>query len=95
MLPLKRIVFLYMLFDSNVNGGNIMRKQILGIVILMLLITSSTAAVVAWNDTQKVTKNIQTSERDYLEYGDAPEGPSHIAYPSTGIPTHFLCFASF
>jgi hypothetical protein len=89
MFHLKRIVFLYMLFDSNGNGGNLMRKQILTIVILMLLITSSTAAVVAWNDTQKVTKNIQPSERDYLEYGDAPEGPSHIAYPSTGVPGAF------
>jgi hypothetical protein len=68
-----------------------MRNKIIGIIVFMLLITSSTAAVVAWNfnQNQKQNSNQKPMNRDYLEYGDAPEGPSHIAYPATGVPGAF------
>jgi hypothetical protein len=67
-----------------------MKIKIVGIVVFMLLITSSTAAVVAWNFNHFPQKtNTKPIDRDYLEYGDAPEGPAHIAYPSTGVSGAF------
>jgi hypothetical protein len=68
-----------------------MRNKIVGIVVFMLLITSSTAAVVAWNFNHYRTQNYseQPLDRDYREYGDAPEGTNHIAYPATGVTGAF------
>ncbi|HWR27807.1 MAG TPA: PKD domain-containing protein [Candidatus Thermoplasmatota archaeon] len=64
-----------------------MRNKIIGIVVFMLLLTSSTAVVVAWNfaPEQKQNDANEPLGRDYREYGDAPEGPTHIAYPATGV----------
>ena len=68
-----------------------MRTKIFGIVVCMLMLFSSTAAVVAWNldqdDTQN--KNYKPVRADYRDYGDAPEGPNHVAYPLTGITGAF------
>jgi len=68
-----------------------MRNKIIGILVFMLLLISSTVAVVAWNFTpdQKQNDINNPLERDYLEYGDAPEGPTHIAYPATGVTGAF------
>jgi len=68
-----------------------MRKKMIGIVVFMLLLLSSTAVVVAWNFTsaQKQNDANEPLDRDYLEYGDAPEGPTHIAYPATGVTGAF------
>jgi hypothetical protein len=57
----------------------------------MLLLISSTAVVVAWNfkSYQKQNNTNEPLERDYLEYGDAPEGTNHVAYPATGVTGAF------
>jgi hypothetical protein len=68
-----------------------LRNKIVGIVVFMLLITSSTAAVVAWNFNPYHKQNYSKEplDREYLEYGDAPEGTNHIAYPATGVTGAF------
>jgi hypothetical protein len=64
-----------------------MRNKIICIVVFMLLLLSSTAAVVGWNLKQDQKQNDinKPLEREYGEYGDAPEGTNHIAYPATGV----------
>ncbi len=61
---------------------------------LMLLISGS-AAVVGWNNTHEQNNQEEPFGRDYLEYGDAPEGPNHFAYPASGVlgafPTCVTC----
>jgi|GEM_PF-929970 len=64
-----------------------MKKQLISILILMLLLTSSTVAVIAWNSTQKQSQNHPFG--DYRDYGDAPEGVNHLAYPPTGVTGAF------
>ncbi|PNX53804.1 MAG: hypothetical protein BV458_02430, partial [Thermoplasmata archaeon M9B2D] len=64
-----------------------MRKQLITILILMLMLSSSTAAVIAWNSTQTQMKNEPFG--DYRDYGDAPEGVNHLAYPPSGVTGAF------
>ncbi|MBE3120836.1 MAG: hypothetical protein IMZ43_11190 [Thermoplasmata archaeon] len=68
-----------------------MRNKVVGIVVFMLLITSSTAAVVAWNFNHSPEQSYREEPvgRDYREYGDAPEGSTAIAYPATGVTGAF------
>ncbi|MCX6672107.1 MAG: hypothetical protein NTX92_09335 [Euryarchaeota archaeon] len=68
-----------------------MRNKIIVVVVFMLLLISSTAVVVAWNfkSYQKQNNTNEPLERDYLEYGDAPEGTNHVAYPATGVTGAF------
>ena len=73
-----------------------MKNKIIVILISMLLITTGTTVLADWQNEDH--KDIHHSEikmldRDYLEYGDAPEGG--IAYPSIGVlggfPTCMTC----
>jgi hypothetical protein len=68
-----------------------MRNKIIGVVVFMLLLISSTAVVVAWNfkSYQKQNNTNEPLARDYFEYGDAPEGTNHVAYPATGVTGAF------
>jgi hypothetical protein len=64
-----------------------MRTKIVAIIIFMLLLISSTVAVVGWNlkQDQKQTASDDPLREEYREYGDAPEGPNHFAYPAMGV----------
>lgn len=64
-----------------------MRNQLVTLLIFMLLLTSSTAAVIAWNSTQTQINNKPFG--DYRDYGDAPEGVNHLAYPPSGVTGAF------
>jgi hypothetical protein len=57
----------------------------------MLMITSSTAGAITWNVNhfQQQTKTQESLDRDYADYGDAPEGGAAIAYPATGVTGAF------
>jgi len=69
-----------------------MNRKIIGIVVCTLVIAMVLPAAGVINKSDQV---IYPAERDVFEFGDAPEGPTAIAYPSTGVlgsfPTCINC----
>ena len=63
-----------------------MKKKMIAIVVFTLLITMVYPAIGIVNDDELIT---EVNSMDLLEYGDAPEGPSAIAYPSLGVSGSF------
>jgi len=63
-----------------------MKKKILGIFVCMLLIVMVLPAAGVINEEELVANLAIRQERDY---GDAPEGPQAIAYPSLGVTGSF------